>query len=61
MDHTPPTDEAPPGNFTRHPDYDGLDDGVKELIDAKSYAWLPDSERARFLRGCVEPEGFADS
>lgn len=61
MAPTFPTDEAPAANFTPHPDYDGLDDGIKELIGPKEFAWLPDTERARFLRGCAEPEGFSDS
>lgn len=61
MDHTLLSEDDPAPNFTEHPDYGRLDDGIKELIGAKEYAWLPDSERARFLRACVEPEGHPDS
>jgi hypothetical protein len=61
MAHTPLPDDEPAPNFTEHPDYGRLDDGIKELIGAKEFAWLPDIERSSFLRGCVEPEGFIDS
>lgn len=53
---------TPPDNFTEHPDYEGLDDGVKEYMSAKQFAWLPDSERARFVRSIGEPDtGFPDA
>lgn len=48
-------------NYVEHPEYKGLDDGIKDVIGAKEFAWLPDTERARFLHSCIEAEGFSDA
>jgi hypothetical protein len=56
-------DQAPlrEPNFTPHPEYDDLDDGVQAAITPAQFAWLPDSERLRFVKSIGEPDTFVDS
>lgn len=60
MDHTP-RDPGDRRNYTDHPEYDLLDDGVQLAITPAEFAWMPDSERARFMRSIGEPDAFTDS
>lgn len=61
MPHDLPPDEHSDGTFTPHPDYKDLDDGVKAVVSAKQFAWMPDSARVRFMSSIGEPDTFPDA
>lgn len=48
-------------NYTPHPAYAELDDGVKASVSEKQFAWMPDSQRTRFLSTLGEPDSFPDA
>lgn len=54
-------EEPPAQNYVRHPEYDKLDDGIRASVSAKQFAWMPDSQRTRFMNTIGEPESFPDA
>lgn len=47
--------------FQPHPAYKDLDDGVQASITPQQFAWLPDSERSRFMSSIGEAESHPDA
>ena len=43
-------------NFTPHPDYNNLPEGIKSSISPKEYAWMPDDLRKDLQKDMTLPE-----
>jgi hypothetical protein len=47
-------------NYTPHPDYQNLPEGIKADLSEKDYAWLDDESRRNLIRDMTNPEVAED-